>query len=107
MMQTVNEGDKPLVWLHGEVRTPPLSQHARVETGVLLRRMQQSESLGMPVSRAMPSIGKRCHELRIVDEDSIWRVVYRIDDDAIARRDRGLPTATPPVRRDRRRKGVN
>jgi len=31
----------------------------------------------------MPSIGKRCHELRIVDEDATWRVVYRIDDDAI------------------------
>jgi phage-related protein len=79
----VNEGDKPLVWLHGEVRTPPLSQHARVETGVLLRRIQQGESLGMPVSRPMPSIGPRCHELRIVDEDSTWRVAYRIDEDAI------------------------
>jgi phage-related protein len=31
----------------------------------------------------MPSIGRRCHELRIVDEDSTWRVVYRIDEDAI------------------------
>jgi len=50
---------------------------------VLLRRIQQGESLGMPVSRPMPSIGKRCHELRIVDEDSTWRVLYRIDDDAI------------------------
>ena len=79
----VNEDDKPLVWLHGEVRTPLLSQQARIETGVLLRRIQQGESLGMPVSRPMPSIGKRCHELRIVDEDSTWRVVYRIDDDAI------------------------
>lgn len=37
----------------------------------------------MPHSRPMPSIGRRCHELRIVDEDSIWRVVYRIDEDAI------------------------
>ena len=79
----MNEGDKPLVWLHGEVRTPPLSQDARVETGVLLRRIQQGESLGMPASRPMPSIGKRCHELRIVDEDSTWRVVYRIDYDVV------------------------
>jgi phage-related protein len=79
----VSEDDKPLVWLHGEVRTPPLSQQARIETGVLLRRIQQGESLGMPGSRPMPSIGKRCHELRIVDEDSTWRVVYRIDDDGI------------------------
>lgn len=31
----------------------------------------------------MPSIGRRCHELRIVDADATWRVVYRLDDDAI------------------------
>jgi len=31
----------------------------------------------------MPSIGKRCHELRIRDENSIWRIVCRIDPDAI------------------------
>ena len=27
----------------------------------------------------MPSIGPRCHELRIRDQNRIWRVVYRID----------------------------
>ena len=75
--------DKPLVWLHGEVRTPPLSRQARVEAGVLLRRIQQGDSLGMPGSRPMPSIGRWCHELRIVDKDSTWRVIYRIDDDAV------------------------
>jgi phage-related protein len=32
----------------------------------------------------MPSIGSHCHELRIRDRDKIWRIVYRIDDDAIA-----------------------
>jgi phage-related protein len=31
----------------------------------------------------MPSIGPRCHELRIIDETRTWRIVYRIDDDAI------------------------
>jgi phage-related protein len=31
----------------------------------------------------MPSIGKRCHELRIDDENVTWRIVYRIDPDAI------------------------
>ena len=25
--------DKPLVWLHGEIRTPPFSKEARVEAG--------------------------------------------------------------------------
>jgi phage-related protein len=31
----------------------------------------------------MPSIGKRCHELRVVDRDATWRIVYRIDGDAV------------------------
>jgi phage-related protein len=31
----------------------------------------------------MPSIGRRCHELRINDQNATWRVVYRIDPDAI------------------------
>jgi phage-related protein len=74
---------KPLVWLHGEVRTPPLTASARVEAGVLLRRLQRGESLGLPHSRPMPALGRRCHELRIVDERATWRIVYRVDDDAI------------------------
>jgi phage-related protein len=75
--------DKPLVWLHGEVKTPPLSRAARLETGYLLRKLQQGERLTMPWSRSMPSIGSRCHELRINDADHTWRIIYRIDDDAI------------------------
>ena len=75
--------DKPLVWLHGEVKTPPFSQAARIEAGVLLRRLQRGETLAMPHSRAMPSIGRRCHELRIVDQGHNWRVFHRIDGDAI------------------------
>ena len=31
----------------------------------------------------MPGVGPRCHELRITDERREWRLVYRIDDDAI------------------------
>ena len=30
-----------------------------------------------------PSIGRRCHELRVADEKVSWRIVYRIDEDAI------------------------
>ena len=75
--------DKPLIWLHGEVRTPPLSAAARIEAGILLRRLQHGESLSLPQSRPLPSIGNRCHELRITDENATWRVVYRIDADAI------------------------
>ena len=74
---------KPLVWLHGEVRTPPLTTAARVEAGLLLRRLQRGESLGLPQSRPMPAIGERCHELRVVDAAATRRIVYRIDADAI------------------------
>ncbi len=82
-MQFMNLTDKPLVWLHGEVRTPPFSGAARIEAGYLLRRLQRGERLGLPQSRPMPDIGPRCHELRIQDADVVWRLVYRIDPDAI------------------------
>jgi phage-related protein len=75
--------DKELVWFSGEVKTPPFSSEARIEAGYLLRLLQKGESLSMPQSRPMPSISSRCHELRINDEDKTWRIIYRIDDDAI------------------------
>jgi len=75
--------DKPLVWLHGEIKTPPFATEARIEAGVLLRRLQRGESLGMPHSRPMPAIGGRCHELRVRDRAANWRIVYRTDGDAI------------------------
>jgi phage-related protein len=31
----------------------------------------------------MPTIGPRCHELRIVDGGVTWRIIYRVDPDAI------------------------
>ena len=74
---------KPLVWLHGEIRTPPFTREARIEAGVLLRRLQNGESIGLPHSRPMPGIGARVHELRVRDEDQNWRLIYRIDPDAI------------------------
>jgi phage-related protein len=75
--------DRPLVWLKGEIKTPPLSREARMEAGMLLRRLQRGEALGMPASRPMPSIALRCHELRITDGPREWRIIYRIDTDAI------------------------
>jgi phage-related protein len=74
---------KPIVWLHGEIKTPPFTKEARIEAGTLLRRLQEGELLGMPHSRPMPSIGKRCHELRVRDASKNWRIIYRLDDDAI------------------------
>jgi phage-related protein len=75
--------DRPLVWLHGEVKTPPFSALARIEAGYLLRLLQKGEKLSLPHSRPMPTIGARCNELRIVDGEKSWRIMYRIDIDAI------------------------
>ena len=61
--------DKPLVWMEGEIKTPPFSAEARLEAGMLLRSLQQGENLGLPHSRPMPVIGPRCHELRVRDKD--------------------------------------
>ena len=75
--------DKPLVWLAGDIRTPPFGQAARIEAGYLLRRLQRGEAIAMPRSRPMPAIGSRCHELRITDATVTWRIVYRTEPDAI------------------------
>ena len=83
ILPLMGEGDKPLVWLHGEIKTPPMSAQVRLEAGHLLRRLQRGDLLSMPESRPMPSIGLRCHELRIRDADVTWRIFYRIDPDAI------------------------
>ena len=80
---SVSPKDKPLAWLHGAVKTPPFSQAARLETGFLLRRLQRGETLALPHARPMPGIAARCHELRVNDQASNWRLIYRIDADAI------------------------
>lgn len=79
----MSPNDKPLAWLHGEIKTPPFSKVARLEAGYLLRLLQRGDSIGMPHSRPMPTIGLRCHELRVQDRQQTWRIVYRIDSDAI------------------------
>ncbi len=79
----MSPNDKPLVWLHGEIRTPPLSTQARIEAGFLLRLLQKGELLSLPHSRPMPAIGPRCHELRVNDKGQTWRIVYRTDSDAV------------------------
>lgn len=92
--------DKPLAWLAGEIKTPPLSSEARLEAGVLLRRLQRGENLSMPESRPMPSIGPRCHELRIddIEQKQEWRVMYYVGRHAIAILDvfQKATRATPP-----------
>jgi phage-related protein len=79
----MSPSSKPLVWLRGEVKTPPFSKAARIEAGFLLRRLQEGDMVGMPLCRPMPSIGAGCCELRINDEDADWRIILRADSDAV------------------------
>jgi phage-related protein len=63
-----------------------MSGDARVEAGMLLRRLQRGEKLSMPESRPMTSIGPRCHELRVDDiaQKKEWRIIYYVGILAIA-----------------------
>ncbi len=79
----MSDSDRPLVWLAGEIKTPPFSEEARIEAGVLLRRLQRGDKLLLPHARPMPSVGARCHELRVKDEKKVWRIIYRVDPDAV------------------------
>ena len=79
----MSPSDKPLVWLHEEIKTPPFSDAARIEVGYLLRLLQKGQRLAMPHSRPMPGVGSRCHELRVRDAEANWRLVYRADTDAV------------------------
>jgi phage-related protein len=90
---------KPLLWLHGEVKTPPFSFQARIEAGVLIRQLQECAKLSLPHSRPMPVIGRACHELRIQDQNRTWRIVYYVDTSAIVILDVFAKTTsqTPPA----------
>ena len=74
---------KPVVWLHGEVKTPPFTPEGRQEAGMLLRLLQEAERLGMPQAEPLPDVGPRCGALRVRDAEHNWRIMYRIDSDAV------------------------
>ena len=76
-------GSRPLVWLQGEIKTPPFSSEARQEAGMLLRLLQNGETLGMPQAEPLPTVGPRCGALRVRDGAHNWRIMYRADADAI------------------------
>jgi phage-related protein len=75
--------DKPLIWLCDRISTPPFTLPSRREAGTMLRQIQTGVSLEMPYSRPLPNIGVRCHELRINEKTKRWRIIYRIESDAI------------------------
>lgn len=74
---------KDFVSFSDSIKTPPMSQEARRETGLLLRALQEGDSIGMPLARPMPGIGPRCLELRVNDTRETWRIVCRCDPDAL------------------------
>jgi phage-related protein len=73
---------KPLVW-RSEIKAPPLPRKARVELGYRLRLLQKGLLLAMPHCRPMIAIGKSCYELRLRDAGTNWRLVFRVDEDAV------------------------
>ncbi len=85
--QPKNEPDettfKPLVWMHGEIKTPPFTLAGRQEAGMLLRLLQAGERLGMPQAEPLPDVGPRCAALRVRDAGHNWRIMVRVDPDAV------------------------
>jgi phage-related protein len=76
---------KHLIWLADEIKTQPFYRSIRIEVGFLLQQLLNGELPTLPMSKQMSSIGDRSHELRVNDlnNNKNWRVIYRIDDDAI------------------------
>jgi phage-related protein len=73
---------KDVVWLSGEVKTPPFTREGRQEAGTLLRSLQNGDQLSMPQSEPLPIVGPRCGALRVRDAEHNWRIMYRVDPDA-------------------------
>jgi phage-related protein len=74
---------KPVGWLHGEIKTPPFTAEGRKEAGDLLRLLQEGVRLGMPQAEPLPTVGPRCGALRVRDGEHNWRIMYRVDSDAV------------------------
>lgn len=99
---TYPEGSpRPLAVLFRGFERLELSRSARLRMAVLLERLRRGEALSMPESRPMPTIGPRCHELRIQDgkRKRSWRVVYRVDPDAVVLVDAFAKTTRATPRR--------
>jgi phage-related protein len=76
-------GEKPIVWLKGEIKTPPFSAAVRREAGDLLGSLQQGRFVEFPRARPMPALGPGCLELRVNDESHQWRIVACVTSDAV------------------------
>lgn len=65
---------------------------------MLLRLLQNGERLTMPEAESLSDVGRGCGALRIRDAEYNWRIMYRIDTDAVlilevyAKKTRKIPT---------------
>ena len=55
-----------------------LPNSIREDLADALARLDAGQVLSMPLSRALPSIGKGVHELRLKDRTGIFRVFYYV-----------------------------
>lgn len=66
---------------------------------MLLRLLQEGERLAMPQAERLPDVGPGCGALRVRDAEHNWRIMYRIDADAVlildvyAKKTRKIPDA--------------
>ena len=76
---------KELIWWHSDPpATPPFGEKARRRAGFLLWLLQLGElPLKEPHVKRMRDMGPGIYELRIPDAGDRWRLIFRIDDDAI------------------------
>ncbi len=74
-----DEPRKKILIRFANLQTPPLTRKMRRDGGHYLNDLQDHVVLTMPISRPMPSIGPRVHELRLSDTSGDWRIVYRAD----------------------------
>jgi phage-related protein len=68
---------RPVVWI-ADINTAGLGKDGRRETAGLIDDLQEGILLRLPHSRPMPSIGERCHELRIRELGHRWRILYHL-----------------------------
>ena len=69
MIRILNACGRELAELPEEVREDLTDALARLEEGHLL---------SMPLSRPMPSIGRRVYEIRLRDRSGIYRIIYAL-----------------------------
>lgn len=74
--------DRPVHFYDG-VKLSDMPDKVRERAVDLLQQVCEGETPTFPLSRRMPRIGVRCHELRIKYRRVQWRIVYRTDTDVI------------------------